>query len=91
MSDSNELPKEIEFPEQGIAKRLQPRGMSDYGRGHGNAEYRTSSGACIMYRSRSTKSEWQARYKSVSSKWKPTLQEAIESYNIKKENENGSN
>jgi hypothetical protein len=88
---ADDLPDTIEWSGQGVANRLRPRGMSDYWRDHGNAEYKTSSGAILMYRSRSTKEDrkefkgvWQARYRGFSSNWKPSAQEAIASYEMKK-------
>lgn len=68
------LPDEIPWPEYGIAKRLQPRGMSDYQRGEGNAIYKTDSGASLYY----SRGKWRAQYKGLTTRRKETPEEAME-------------
>lgn len=68
------LPDEIMWPEYGIAKRLLPRGMSDYQRGEGNAIYKTELGASLYY----SRGKWRAQYKGLTTQLKETPEEAME-------------
>lgn len=85
----DDFPDSIEWPGQGVAKRLQPRGMSDYSRDQGNAQYRTSLGGTIKYTRQTvnhngewiTKGFWTAQYKGCTTKRKETVQEAVSSIN----------
>jgi hypothetical protein len=69
-------PKEtIQWPGRGEAKRLIPRGMSDYtiGIGPNNNTYQTDDGATLTQRARG----WKAQYKGHTTKWKSTAEEAM--------------
>jgi hypothetical protein len=70
----NQEPEEIEWPGRGIAKRVQPKGMSDYQRGNGNANYLTECGAVLRFRA---SGRWQAQYKSNTTKWYSSSMDAF--------------
>jgi len=67
----------IEWLGHGFAKQLPSRGMSDYLRENGNSEYQTDDGCKISIRKLKDKTEYKARTKRFSSKWKPSLEEAF--------------
>lgn len=67
----------MDWPERGRASQQQIRGMSDYERGAGSiysANYITADGAMLYLRN----GKWKAQYKNYTTKWKSSVEDAIE-------------
>jgi hypothetical protein len=82
-------PDEIDWPGKGPAKKLRPRGMSDYSRTSGNAEYKTSCGAVLkqryIYNGACNVTKFQAQYRGFTTKWFNTANEAIQKLTLMSE------
>ncbi len=71
-------PEYVEWPDHGVAKVQQPRGMSDYARGAESpysANYITEDGRLLKFRDGV---RWKAEYRGHTTKWKTTAEDAIQ-------------
>jgi hypothetical protein len=71
------LPDQIHWIGHGMLKRSTPRGMSDYKRLNGNADYYADDGARLYRRCVATIVQWQAQFRGATSKWKAAPEDAM--------------